>query len=346
MPTAEPTSYTGADPGGWGWSDLSGSVPDGDDTPGAMLAIKQERHWTDAKRQQRIDTALENGQCFLSSLQNRDGGWPTFCRGWGKLPFDRSSVDLTAHALRAIGDGVDEATLNKSYRFLKRQQQDDGSWLPLWFGNQDHTGELNPVYGTSRVILAGCPDSTSLHRGVGYLLEHQNADGGWGGGTSVGSFFAAPLALSDRTTDENNSDLEKTQEEDFLSTVEETALAVEALSTFVLIQRDTANHNDCETDAIQCSQSPQNHAKREISDAALSPVDSVETNDLQAAILSGVEFLIRSVADDRHRVAWPIGFYFAKLWYYERLYPLVFSVAALGKYLRVVADVHDPNWPK
>jgi squalene-hopene/tetraprenyl-beta-curcumene cyclase len=29
----------------------------------------------------------------------------------------------------------------------------------------------------------------------------------------------------------------------------------------------------------------------------------------------------------------PIGFYFAKLWYYERLYPLIFTVAALGQAL-------------
>ena len=27
----------------------------------------------------------------------------------------------------------------------------------------------------------------------------------------------------------------------------------------------------------------------------------------------------------------PIGFYFAKLWYYEKLYPLIFTVAALGR---------------
>jgi squalene-hopene/tetraprenyl-beta-curcumene cyclase len=26
----------------------------------------------------------------------------------------------------------------------------------------------------------------------------------------------------------------------------------------------------------------------------------------------------------------PIGFYFAKLWYFERLYPLIFLVSALG----------------
>ncbi|HEY2250731.1 MAG TPA: squalene--hopene cyclase, partial [Planctomycetaceae bacterium] len=31
--------YTNADPGGWAWTDLSGGVPDADDTPGAVLAL-------------------------------------------------------------------------------------------------------------------------------------------------------------------------------------------------------------------------------------------------------------------------------------------------------------------
>ena len=31
--------FTGAAPGGWGWSDLSGAVPDADDTPGGLLAL-------------------------------------------------------------------------------------------------------------------------------------------------------------------------------------------------------------------------------------------------------------------------------------------------------------------
>src|SRR5439155_12512843 len=31
--------YTNAAPGGWAWTDLPGGVPDGDDTPGAMLAL-------------------------------------------------------------------------------------------------------------------------------------------------------------------------------------------------------------------------------------------------------------------------------------------------------------------
>ncbi len=47
-------------------------------------------------------SSLQAAAVWLLDLQNRDGGWPTFCRGWGTLPFDRSSCDLTAHALRAL----------------------------------------------------------------------------------------------------------------------------------------------------------------------------------------------------------------------------------------------------
>jgi hypothetical protein len=47
---------------------------------------------------------------------------------------------------------------------------------------------------------------------------------------------------------------------------------------------------------------------------------------------------LKSFEEKRHRLPWPIGFYFAKLWYHERLYPLIFTTAALGKYLQLAAD--------
>ena len=98
----------------------------------------------------------------------------TFCRGWGNLPFDRSSPDLTAHAIRAwIGwlsacEGPLQqrinAALQKAIRFLLKNQLDDGSWIPLWFGNQHAPKQTNATYGTSRVVhclaelLAGALD--------------------------------------------------------------------------------------------------------------------------------------------------------------------------------------------
>ncbi|MFN9971312.1 MAG: hypothetical protein ACK58T_15600, partial [Phycisphaerae bacterium] len=42
----------------------------------------------------------------------------------------------------------------KGYRFLEKTQRTDGTWLPLWFGHQHNENDENPLYGTSRVVLA------------------------------------------------------------------------------------------------------------------------------------------------------------------------------------------------
>ncbi len=272
--------FTGAAPGGWGWTDMSGAVPDADDTPGALLALAA---WRDAPscaaaERARIEEAAAAGIAWLLALQNRDGGWPTFCRGWGKLPFDRSGADLTAHALRALkawgqlaSNRRCEIAIQAGFRHLARQQRRDGSWVPLWFGNQDDPQEENPVYGTAKVLLAyrdwQTLEAKPAARAVDWLCQHQNSDGGWGGGP------ARIAAGGGRQS----------------SSVEETALAVEALAATDL--RD----------------------------------------DRRSALERGVQWLVEAVEENRHRDASPIGFYFAKLWYYERLYPLQFTLAALGQ---------------
>jgi squalene-hopene/tetraprenyl-beta-curcumene cyclase len=49
------------------------------------------------------------------------------------------------------------------------------------------------------------------------------------------------------------------------------------------------------------------------------------------AVERGLLWLVEAVESGRFCEPSPIGFYFAKLWYYEKLYPLIFTVAALGK---------------
>lgn len=245
--------YTGAAPGGWGWSHLSGSVPDADDTSGALLALAATSH----------AGGMPAGARWLLGLQNADGGWPTFCRGWGKLPFDRSCPDITAHALRAlvaVGVGnrpAGAAAIRRGMEYLRRTQRADGSWVPLWFGNQLAPEKLNPVLGTARVLMALKslePEGASARKAVEYLVRAQHADGGWGGASGV------------------------------RASVEETALAVSALAE----------------------------------------------GPASEAVGRGVEWLVRRVEVDEWKETAAIGLYFSQLWYFERLYPFIWTVEALG----------------
>ena len=263
--------YTHAAPGGWAWTDLPGGVPDADDTPGAVLALKHLGANDPAAR-----TAAFSGIRWLRGLQNGDGGIPTFCRGWGALPFDRSSQDLTAHTLRAWNAWRTEIdprgrpalvyAMSRGLAYLIRTQREDGAWVPLWFGNEHAPGDENPLYGTAHVVIAlrelsGFGMSPALGpatRGAGWIASAQNDDGGWGGVRGVPS------------------------------SVEETALAIEALAG--------TSHG--------------------------------------ANVERGVAWLVGRVESGTWREPAPIGFYFAKLWYHERLYPLIWTVGALGRVIQ------------
>lgn len=296
--------FTGAAPGGWAWTDLPGGVPDADDTSGALLSLAAIRSEVLPDQQAALDRAARQAVQWLLDLQNGDGGWPTFCRGWGRLPFDRSGVDLTAHAVRALiawkkllsQAGVSgpfrepshatdsrrmmrlmERAIERGLNFLRQKQRRDGSWLPLWFGNEWAENEENPIYGTARTVLAftaaGLKADPCVSRAVDWLQQRQRPDGSW-------HAFADPPAV------EEHGDVPP------CAGIEETALALSALSEF------------CDGP----SESP--------------------------AYSRGLAALATAVREGRHRIASPIGLYFARLWYYERMYPIIFALEAVGRALR------------
>jgi squalene-hopene/tetraprenyl-beta-curcumene cyclase len=54
----------------------------------------------------------------------------------------------------------------------------------------------------------------------------------------------------------------------------------------------------------------------------------------QPAVEGGLQWLVAAVESGAHRQSAPVGFYFARLWYYEKVYPLAFAVSALGHAVR------------
>ena len=274
--------YTGAAPGGWAWTDLPGGVPDADDTAGALLALK---NLAEGKNDPEVLEAVSMGAKWLLGLQNSDGGIPTFCRGWGALPFDRSAPDLTAHAIRAwlgwageVGDELKlklQRAMSRGVEYLRRTQGSDGSWVPLWFGNQFDPDLLNRTYGTARVLvaLAECARAPEIRqaignveemilKGVSWLESTQTMEGGWSG-TKGGP-----------------------------PSIEETALSIEALA--------------------EVGRSIGSQAAR-----------------MKEAAGRGAAWLAARMESGQGCEASPIGFYFARLWYFESMYPLVFAAGAL-----------------
>ncbi len=281
--------YTNAEPGGWAWTNCPGAVPDADDTAGALLALSN-LDLNDESVEQAVEAAIE----WFLELQNKDGGFPTFCRGWNKLVFDRSTPDITAHVISAMDAWLDrlpgtvkkqvDDSIGRAFDYLAQIQKEDGSWVPLWFGNQFESQQQNPVYGTAKV-LSGLSRHIQqlkveympmLQKAAHWLLSAQNQDSGWGAGES---------------------------------SIEETAWAVDAIAG-LLNKLTEINEKDYR---------------------AQFPFDQ-----MRSQVLQGAWWLIKRSEDVTSLAPSPIGLYFAKLWYFEELYPVIFTLSALAKIQKLI----------
>ncbi len=300
--------------GGWSWSDLPGALANTGDSARALITLAHWRQRDVAMKLERVERAASRGIAWLLELQNDDGGWPTFYRDGGSLPFDDSGTDVTASALRALVAWSDiwqrdrprnstalkspdtaeriRLAIDRGWRFLESEQREDGSFIPLWFGNEHQPGEHNPVYGTAQVLLT-CADLERLEtelasRAARWLVSAQHSGGGWGPPR-------APLDYSAAAKDgfrawRANEGMAK------LCSVEETALAVTALLPLI----------DSNAAVFQ-------------------------------AVSAGLAWLAGAVEQDAHRRPAVIGFYLPRIWYHERLYPLVFAAGALSRAIRELA---------
>ncbi|MEM7056976.1 MAG: squalene--hopene cyclase [Pseudomonadota bacterium] len=177
----------GLRPGGWAFQYENPDYPDVDDTAVVALAM----HRADPERYtENIDRACE----WLAGMQSKNGGWGAFDPEnehyyLNSIPFadhgallDPPTVDVTARCVGCLAQ-VDQDrfadNISRGIGFIKREQEDDGSWFGRWGANY--------VYGTwsALVALKGAGEDMQapyIRKAVDWLKARQRADGGWGEG--------------------------------------------------------------------------------------------------------------------------------------------------------------------
>ena len=117
-----------------------------------------------------------------ASIADNDKQWLT------EVPFadhnamiDPSTADITGRVLESLSHFAEftpaHPVVRRALDFLRRDQTSDGAWYGRW--------GVNYIYGTWQVLRGVAAIGENLEapyvrRGVRWLQDHQNADGGWG----------------------------------------------------------------------------------------------------------------------------------------------------------------------
>lgn len=176
-------------PGGWGFSNMNTMNPDVDDTTASLRAICNI-----LSDQPDFLQSWGRGIQWGMSMQNKDGGWPSFERNVDKkilnmlpvqaaefLLLDPSTADLTGRTLEFLGNftnlNKNHSVIKRGIGWLKKEQIPNGSWYGRW--------GICYIYGTwasvtGLMACGGDSEAPMLRKAVQWLDEIQNEDGGWG----------------------------------------------------------------------------------------------------------------------------------------------------------------------
>ncbi|MBM08714.1 MAG: squalene--hopene cyclase [Magnetovibrio sp.] len=172
-------------PGGWAFQYSNSHYPDVDDTAVVVMALNRANA-------ELYKGAIERGTEWVLGMQSTNGGWGAFDKDnehhfLQHIPFadhgallDPPTADVSARCvsmLAQLGYGRDFMPVARAIDYLKREQEEDGSWFGRW-GN-------NYVYGTWSVLCALAAIGEDMQapyiiRAVDWLKGRQRPDGGWG----------------------------------------------------------------------------------------------------------------------------------------------------------------------
>ncbi|MHC4197604.1 MAG: squalene--hopene cyclase [Planctomycetota bacterium] len=176
------------EPSGWYFEYACEWFPDTDDSAVVMMGLQRIAMVAGVGKQ----AALLRGTKWLLGMQCSDGGWAAFDKDNNKeflnhIPFadfgsilDPSTSDVTGRCLDwfgRVGFDVTHGSVTRAVAFLKKNQEEDGSWFGRW-GN-------NYIYGTwsALVGLASVDEDMEMgyvHKAVAWLKSVQQPNGGWG----------------------------------------------------------------------------------------------------------------------------------------------------------------------
>jgi squalene-hopene/tetraprenyl-beta-curcumene cyclase len=179
----------GVECGGWAFEFHNDIYPDIDDTALVVLALLRGGDG------ELVRDAVERARRWVIAMRSSNGAWAAFDRDnyrelLYRLPFadfgafiDPPTEDVTAHVLEmlaALGSDARDLSVRSGLDYLQRAQKSGGNWFGRW--------GVNHIYGTWCVITAlaafeerlPTEGEEMMRRGIAWLLERQNADGGWG----------------------------------------------------------------------------------------------------------------------------------------------------------------------
>jgi len=176
------------EPSGWVFEYNNKWNPDVDDTAMVLLALRKAA----ADDPKKLQESFQRGLKWMLTFQCKDGGWAAFDKDCTKgvlekVPFadhnamlDPECADITARILELLGyEGfsVDHPQVQKALKYIRAQQEEDGSWYGRW--------GVNYVYGTWQVLRGLRAMNLDMRqpwllKARNWLESVQHADGGWG----------------------------------------------------------------------------------------------------------------------------------------------------------------------
>src|SRR5712672_430140 len=181
-------------PGGWYFEFNNEFYPDVDDSAMVCLALSRVEHPNGRYQRESVQRAVD----WILSMQCKNGGWASFDKDNDRMVFqyvpfadhnamlDPATVDITGRILECLatyGYDKNHPAVTKALKFIRNEQEPDGSWFGRW--------GVNYIYGTALVLrgleaMAVDNHEPMVQQAAEWLRMVQNSDGGWG--ETVGSY--------------------------------------------------------------------------------------------------------------------------------------------------------------